>query len=320
MGLPIIKKISNFPNDKLPVLVFVHGAWHGAWCWEEHFLPFFAKNGYESYAFDLPNHGHFKNQKGINKHRISDYVDTLKTVLSEIDKPHVLIGHSMGGYIVQQYLETNDCEAAILLASVPSEPIWGLLLKMTLAFPFSMCKSFLGLNLLNLMNTSKKARQFLFSSALPVQKVEKYAALMSSESMKVIILDFLFSKLKRRKNLTYPVLVQCAANDKMITVAEKQHIAEFQKADFVKIRDLAHDVMLDVNWEYSAINILDWLKENLPNTSNEEIEKATNEKNPKVNIDFSDAVPNLIANLGKKNSVDASKTKILGLGKSKRKN
>ena len=27
-------------------LLFVHGAWHGAWCWAEHFLDFFAAQGY----------------------------------------------------------------------------------------------------------------------------------------------------------------------------------------------------------------------------------------------------------------------------------
>ena len=26
-------------------LLFVHGAFTGAWCWSEHFLPYFAKQG-----------------------------------------------------------------------------------------------------------------------------------------------------------------------------------------------------------------------------------------------------------------------------------
>lgn len=305
-------------NDKLPVMVFVHGAWHGAWCWEENFLPFFTKNGFECYAFDLPNHGLSRHQKGINKHRVADYVDYLKQVLAEINRPTILVGHSMGGYIIQQYLQENDCAAAILLASVPSEPVWRLLLKMTQANPLAMFKAFIGLNLAHLMNTPKKARQFLFSPSLPEEKVKAYTNLMSSESMRVIVFDFLFSKLNKRKNQTYPILVQCAENDEIVSIAENQGIADFQNADFIKIKDLAHDVMLDTNWELSATSILHWLKENLPIFAEEKLEKDTNEKNPKVNMDFSDAVPDLITNLGKKNSVDDSKTKILGLGKSKR--
>jgi pimeloyl-ACP methyl ester carboxylesterase len=34
-------------SDVHPVpLLFVHGAWHAAWCWDEYFLDFFAENGY----------------------------------------------------------------------------------------------------------------------------------------------------------------------------------------------------------------------------------------------------------------------------------
>lgn len=29
-------------TNKKPPLVFVHGSFHSAWCWAEHFLPFFA--------------------------------------------------------------------------------------------------------------------------------------------------------------------------------------------------------------------------------------------------------------------------------------
>jgi pimeloyl-ACP methyl ester carboxylesterase len=34
-------------------LLFVHGAWHAAWCWAEHVLPFMAARGYASYAVSL---------------------------------------------------------------------------------------------------------------------------------------------------------------------------------------------------------------------------------------------------------------------------
>lgn len=36
-----------------PPLVFVHGSFHAAWCWAEHFLPFFSQNGYDCYALSL---------------------------------------------------------------------------------------------------------------------------------------------------------------------------------------------------------------------------------------------------------------------------
>lgn len=43
----MLEVIENRPpreSHTTPVL-FVHGAWHGAWCWDEHFLDFFADKG-----------------------------------------------------------------------------------------------------------------------------------------------------------------------------------------------------------------------------------------------------------------------------------
>lgn len=47
--------IDHKPKDisKAVPLLFVHGAWHGAWCWEEYFLPYFAEHGYRSVALSL---------------------------------------------------------------------------------------------------------------------------------------------------------------------------------------------------------------------------------------------------------------------------
>lgn len=41
-------------NDKVnPPLVFVHGSYHAAWCWAEHWLPFFSASGFDCYAVSL---------------------------------------------------------------------------------------------------------------------------------------------------------------------------------------------------------------------------------------------------------------------------
>jgi pimeloyl-ACP methyl ester carboxylesterase len=65
--LEIVSKKPKGISRAVPIL-FVHGAWHGAWCWEKNVMPYFAENGYfrlmqdESYLafldmmlFNLPN-------------------------------------------------------------------------------------------------------------------------------------------------------------------------------------------------------------------------------------------------------------------------
>jgi pimeloyl-ACP methyl ester carboxylesterase len=41
--------------------------WHGAWCWDEHFLDFFAEHGFRAAAVSLRAHG-----KSATSQRLSD--------------------------------------------------------------------------------------------------------------------------------------------------------------------------------------------------------------------------------------------------------
>lgn len=40
-------------TSPLPPLVFIHGSYHAAWCWGEHWMPFLASKGYETYSISL---------------------------------------------------------------------------------------------------------------------------------------------------------------------------------------------------------------------------------------------------------------------------
>jgi pimeloyl-ACP methyl ester carboxylesterase len=70
--LEVIEKGPCRESDKPPVL-FVHGAWHGAWCWDEHFLDFFAEKGYRSLAVSLRGHGKSTAPKHIRFCSIADF-------------------------------------------------------------------------------------------------------------------------------------------------------------------------------------------------------------------------------------------------------
>ena len=317
MGINLIKDKPEIPKKNQPALVFVHGAWHGAWCWQEHFIPFFTKNGYECYTFDLPNHGANKDQKGINQYRIADYLNYLELALAAINKPVILIGHSMGGYIIQKYLEKKDCKAAILIAPVPCKPIWRLFFKMLWSQPLAMLKMMTTFDLFHLVNSKEKAGHLLFSDKLSIAEKEVYTQKLGSESFQVMVFDFLFSSIKRRKNLAIPVLVQCAGKDKVVSLRETKYTSRFQQADYQFFKDMAHDVMVDPNWLLSAKGLLNWMETKFPIV---EEEQATATKKTTVKIQFPDAVQDLIINLGENNEIDANKTKILGLGKSKRDN
>src|SRR5215472_3021144 len=83
-------------------LLFVHGAWHGAWCWDEHFLDYFAQRGYAVVAPSLRKHGGSYGGMRPRGARIGQYVSDVVEVAAQFPTPPVLIGHSMGGLVVQR--------------------------------------------------------------------------------------------------------------------------------------------------------------------------------------------------------------------------
>jgi pimeloyl-ACP methyl ester carboxylesterase len=76
-------------------LVFIHGAWHGAWCWDP-WIEIFKNQGYSATAIELRGHGY---KKGEYKHaRLEDYIVDVETVLNT-DWPLTRVFHYSTRYI-----------------------------------------------------------------------------------------------------------------------------------------------------------------------------------------------------------------------------
>ena len=76
-------------------IVLVHGAWHGAWCWER-LTPLLDAAGVPSIAIDLPGHG---DDPGPFTDMHGD-ADRVRAVLDGLDDDVVLVGHSYGGIVI----------------------------------------------------------------------------------------------------------------------------------------------------------------------------------------------------------------------------
>ena len=117
-----LEVISNSPATpcKSPPILLIHGAWHGGWCWKNNFLDFFAEKGWETHAMSLRGHGQSEGSEKIRGWSIADYVADVRKVVDSLRCEPIIIGHSMGGFVTQKYLEKYSAVAAILLASVPT--------------------------------------------------------------------------------------------------------------------------------------------------------------------------------------------------------
>ena len=73
-------------------VVLVHGAWHGAWCWER-VIPLLDAAAVPLVVVDLPSVSH----DNATLHDDADYV---RGALDSIDGDAVLLGHSYGGAVI----------------------------------------------------------------------------------------------------------------------------------------------------------------------------------------------------------------------------
>ncbi|WP_220348217.1 alpha/beta hydrolase [Alkalilimnicola ehrlichii] len=108
--LEVLEHHPERPVSDTPLL-FVHGAYAGAWCWDAHFLPYFARRGYHAYALSLRGHGESAGHESLHSAGISDYVQDVASVVERFDSPPILVGHSMGGMVVQSILSAIKLQA-----------------------------------------------------------------------------------------------------------------------------------------------------------------------------------------------------------------
>ena len=171
MNIETITRTPKKQTHKTPLL-FVHGMWHGAWCWDEFFLPFFADHGYHVTALSL--RGHAGSEGKIRGSTIANYVSDVEQVAKTFDTPPAIIGHSMGGFLTQKYLETHDAPAAVLLATNPSFGLWPTFFRLAVQRPLTLVKVTTQLRLYPVIGTPDEARWTLFSKDMPKKQLLKY--------------------------------------------------------------------------------------------------------------------------------------------------
>jgi len=252
-----ITRVPKKQTHKTPLL-FVHGMWHGAWCWDEFFLPFFAENGYHVAALSL--RGHAGSEGKIWGSTIADYVSDVEQAAKTFDTPPAVIGHSMGGFLTQKYLERNDAPAAVLLASNPHFGLWPTLLRLLWQRPLVSLKVILQLRMYPFVETPEAARWALFSDVMPKKQLLKYYKKMNDESFRMFI-DLLGLNLASPKKVKTPLLILGAEKDNAITPDQVHATARAYGAKAEIFPNMAHDMMLEKDWESVAKRILGWLKE-----------------------------------------------------------
>lgn len=256
--LEVIDRGAVSENHPVPLL-FVHGAWHAAWCWDEHFLPFFADRGYRATAVSLRGHGGSPADKKLRDLSFADFVADVVTAADTLPVPPVIIGHSMGGVLVQQYLEVRDAPAGVLMASMPPQGYLRSGLRWIRRHPWHFAKVTATGRSLPYVSTPELARERFFSPYTPDAVVSHYAARLQEESARAG-LDGLV-KLPRPARVRAPLLVLGAVDDGAVTREEVSATARAYGTAPVFFPQMGHNMMLEAGWADVAGCIDTWLTE-----------------------------------------------------------
>ena len=259
-----LEMISRYPvrNQHPTPLLFIHGAMHTAWCWDAHFLNYFAQRGYVSHAINLRGHGSSHGRERLRWTRIADFVEDVAETVEELPDPPILIGHSMGGFIIQKYLEDHAVPGAVLLSSPSPAGLLPAALKNARRHPLLFLKVNLTFSLFPLVSSPALAREAFFSADVPDDEMLFFWKQMQDDSY-MAYLDMAALDLPRpaRARGKAPVLVLGAQRDNMLAAREIEATARAYNTQAHIVAGVAHNSMLERRWQSVADRILAWLEE-----------------------------------------------------------
>ncbi|MGO9286776.1 alpha/beta hydrolase [Mycobacterium sp.] len=245
-------------------LLFVHGSWHGAWCWDEHLLDFFADKGYRAVALSLRGHGASPGKERLRWTGLQEYVADIAETAAQLPTQPVLVGHSMGGFVVQKYLEHHTAARAILVASVPPTGVLRATLRIARRHPVPFVKANASLRLAPLVATPELVRELFFSASTPDEQVKAYQQRLQDEGYRGFLDMLALNLVKTKQVKRVPMLVLGAGDDAIVSQRQIRRTAALYGAEAEIFPNMGHDMMLEPGWAAVAERIHLWLETRHP--------------------------------------------------------
>lgn len=238
-------------------LLFVHGAYADAWCWDYSYLPWFAQQGWQASAFSFSGHGKSPGSERLNAFSIADYVRDLASVIAGMPAKPVVIAHSMGGLVLQKYLEEAELPGAVLLCSVPPQGLLGATMNLMLNRPNVLFE------LSRIIGGSapelETLREALFHQPVTQAMLQECFKHFQPESMRAVWDMSGFDLPSPSRMRRPPMLILGAEHDALIPPGQVEQTGESLSQQVCILPDMGHAIMLEQGWEAGAGKIAEWL-------------------------------------------------------------
>lgn len=253
----------------------------------EHVAKFFQQWGFEVWAFDFRGHGSSRGRRGYID-SFSDYLTDIDTVCEEFNRhnsgaiPQVIIGHSMGGLVLANWLKSREIQGSLVrpLAFGFSSPFFGMKLQVA---PW---KRFLGRALSGIWPS------FSLPSELRVEQLMADAEMQQRWREDKLIVHkiparWLTETLKAQAaihstfKLDYPIAIMHGADDPIASPETAKSCLErwdAPKKFWHELSGLRHEIFNESDREKVFSLYVDWLKSLIPERSRGESKSATKKR------------------------------------------
>jgi pimeloyl-ACP methyl ester carboxylesterase len=119
--------VESYDDFEPDTIVLVHGLWMTPRSWE-HWVPYYEAKGYRVLTptypgFEIEVEALRENDEVIAKATVPETVDHLASVITSLDKPPIIMGHSFGGALTQLLVARGLGSAAVCINTAPTEGV-----------------------------------------------------------------------------------------------------------------------------------------------------------------------------------------------------
>jgi non-heme chloroperoxidase len=235
-------------------VLFLHGAFGGAWCWAEHFMPYFAARGFDAYALSLRAHG--ESPGWLDAAGIDDYVADLEQAIETIGEAPIVVAHSLGGLVAQRYAERARLPALVLLASAPPQGVGPVLTQLAWSRPW-LAAELIGLAHTGFI-TQRGLHEALFANPVDAVDLARWHRRTQRESLRALGEAVWPGRASPRLRADR-VFVLGGADDTLVPPPLTRLCAQSLGTRAEIVPRIGHGMMLDRGWEGVAGRIVDRL-------------------------------------------------------------
>lgn len=285
----------NAKWTKKPTLLFLHGSFHGAWCWSENFFPYFTELGYPVAALSWRGTGGTFAGEGVKKVKLGEHVEDLESLLDQLEsivglpsasRP-VVIAHSFGSLAVMKDLDLHPERAPLLsgvaiLCGVPpsgngkmtvrtlKRSLWDSW-KITAGFAMKRCTSKADLcrDLFFGGPTYQRPDGSMEDHGISDEDVARYQGYFARDSeatidlmdaAKILPSASAIDGVAPFRDKLPPALVMGATDDFVVDLPGNEETAKYFALDEPLMVEAPHDLMLGSKWKNAADALAAWLE------------------------------------------------------------